>query len=68
MLVVVWATMQSYMAMSTCWPRPVFRRVSRASMIPMAVQTPGTESPILSPTIWGGLPGWPVISIHPPIP
>ena len=32
-----------------------------------AVQTPGMESPMLSPTLWGGPSGSPVISIHPDI-
>ena len=35
---------------------------------PKAVQTPGTESPMLSPTICGAPPGSPVISIQPPMP
>ncbi len=45
-----------------------FRLDSKAIMMPKAVQTPGTESPMLSPTICGALPGGPVISIQPPIP
>ena len=39
-----------------------------AIMMPRAVQTPGTESPMLSPTICGPPPGSPVTAIQPPIP
>ena len=67
-LLVVWATMQSYIAISTCCPRPVLRRASSASITPSAVHTPGTESPTLSPTICGPLSGAPVSAIQPPMP
>ena len=68
MLLVVWAAMQSYIDMSTCCPRPVLCRDSNASITPSAAHTAGTESPMLSPTIWGPLSGVPVVTIHPPMP
>ena len=60
--------MHSYIAMSTSCPRPVLRLDSRAKRMPSAVQTPGTESPMLSPTPRGGPSGSPVISIQPDMP
>ena len=57
--------MHSYIATSMCCPRPVLRRVSKASTMLSAAHSPGMESPMLSPTACGGPSGSPVISIHP---